>query len=155
MEDIKKLFIYFRNALAFSYSWLVLCYSLAGFVLTRIPLHYSGFYPALGVDMLLKLFLLCAWGSACFVFAFFTKLMRKRGFIFDLTVFFILFIPVEVLMFYWMEIFNGKGLASFWLFFGIIVISCYIAAILIDVLVMRKRAKTYTEKLIEYNSRKS
>lgn len=155
MEDIKKLFIYFRNALAFSYSWLVLCYALAGFVLTRIPLHYSGSYPALGVDTLLKLFLLCAWGSACFVFAFFTKLMRKRGFIFDLTVFFILFIPVEVLMFYWMEIFSGKGLASFWLFFGIIVISCYIAAILIDVLVMRKRAKTYTEKLIEYNSRKS
>ena len=155
MEDIKKLFIYFRNALAFSYSWLVLCYALAGFVLTCIPLHYSGFYPALGVDTLLKLFLLCVWGSACFVFAFFTKLMRKRGFIFDLTVFFILFIPVEVLMFYWMEIFSGKGLASFWLFFGIIVISCYIAAILIDVLVMRKRAKTYTEKLIEYNSRKS
>ncbi len=155
MEDIKKLFIYFRNALAFSYSWLVLCYALAGFVLTCIPLHYSGFYPALGVDTLLQLFLLCAWGSACFVFAFFTKLMRKKGFIFDLTVFFILFIPVEVLMFYWMEIFSGKGLASFWLFFGIIVISCYIAAVLIDVLVMRKRAKTYTEKLIEYNSRKS
>ena len=81
--------------------------------------------------------------------------MRKRGFVFDLTVFFVLFIPVEVLMFYWMEIFSGKGLVSFWLFFGIIVISCYIAAILIDVLVMRKRAKTYTEKLIEYNSRKS
>ena len=29
MEDIKKLLRYFRNALAFSYSWLVLCTVLA------------------------------------------------------------------------------------------------------------------------------
>ena len=25
MEDIKKLLIYFRNSVAFSYAWLVLC----------------------------------------------------------------------------------------------------------------------------------
>ena len=154
MEDIKRLLAYFRNALAFSYSWLVLCYAVYGFILTKIPLHYSGVYPALRVDLLLKIFLLCAWGSACFVFAFFTKIMKKRGFVFDLTVFFVLFIPVEILMFYWMNIFSSAGTVMLWIILGVFVAICYICCLLIDLLIMRKRSKVYTDKLKEYNSRK-
>lgn len=153
MEDIKKLLVYFRNALAFSYSWLVLCYALTGYAGTIIPLYYSGVYPALRVDLLLKIFLLCAWGSACFVFAFCTKIMKKRGFLFDLTIFFILFITVEILMFYWMDLFTGAGTVKMWIIFGIFILICYITCILIDVLIMRKRSKVYTDKLNEYNSK--
>ena len=121
MEDIKKLLVYFRNALAFSYSWLVLCSALVGII---------------------------------YAFAFFSKIMRKRGFVFDLTVFFVLFIPVEILMFYWMDIFTGSGSAALWTILGIFVLICYITCILIDVFIMRKRSKVYTDKLNEYNSRK-
>lgn len=153
MEDIKKLLVYFRNSLAFSYSWLVLCYALTGYAGTIIPLYYSGVYPALRVDLLLKIFLLCAWGSACFVFAFCTKIMKKRGFLFDLTIFFILFITVEILMFYWMDLFTGAGTVKMWIIFGIFILICYITCILIDVLIMRKRSKVYTDKLNEYNSK--
>ena len=80
--------------------------------------------------------------------------MRKRGFVFDLTVFFVLFIPVEILMFYWMNIFTGSGTAALWTILGIFVLICYITCILIDVFIMRKRSKVYTDKLNEYNSRK-
>lgn len=144
MEDIKKLLRYFRNALAFSYSWLVLCTVLASLL---------GGAGNINTMLLLKLLALCAWGSLCFVFAFFTKIMKKRGFVFDLTIFFLLFIPVEVLMFYWMKIFEGAGTVALWMILGVFVIICYITCILIDVLVMKKRAKVYTDKLMEYNAK--
>ena len=89
MEGIKKLFVFFRNALAFSFAWLVLCtavISLAG-------------GKEISAVFLLKILALCAWGSLSFVFSFFTKFMKKKGFIFCLTIFFLLFIPVEILMF--------------------------------------------------------
>ena len=155
MEDIKKLLVSFRNALAFSFSWLVLCYALGRVLLNGISFSDGvAEFPAIRVDMLLKIFLLCAWGSACFVFAFFTKLMKKRGFVFDLTVFFALFIPVEILMFYWMNIFSSAGTVTLWIVLGIVVAICYICCLLIDLLIMRKRSKVYTDKLNEYNSRK-
>ena len=147
MEDIKKLLIYFRNALAFSYSWLVLCAALAGAML--------GKDAVISVAFLLKLLLLCAWGSFSFVFAFFTKFMKKRGFVFDLTIFFVMFVPVEILAFYWMKIFAGSGFTAFWIAFVAIVLVCYFTALLIDVLIMRKRAREYTQKLLEYNAKKS
>lgn len=153
MEDIKKLLVYFRNALAFSYSWLVLCSALVGILYAGLDFRVAVGY-SIKCETLLKLLALCAWGSACFVFAFFSKIMRKRGFVFDLTVFFVLFIPVEILMFYWMDIFTGSGSAALWTILGIFVLICYITCILIDVFIMRKRSKVYTDKLNEYNSRK-
>jgi len=81
--------------------------------------------------------------------------MKKRGFIFDLTIFFVLFIPVEILMFYWMKIFEGTGTVILWVILGVFVLICYITCIVIDVVVMKKRAKVYTDKLLEYNAKKS
>ena len=145
MEDIKKLLIYFRNALAFSFAWLVLCTVLVCVI---------GGVDNIKTDLLLKLVALCAWGSACFVFAFFSKIMKKRGFLFDLTIFFVLFIPVEILMFYWMNIFSGAGTVILWTILGVFVLICYITCIVIDVFIMRKRSKVYTDKLMEYNAKK-
>lgn len=145
MEGIKKLFVFFRNALAFSFAWLVLCtavISLAG-------------GKEISAVFLLKILALCAWGSLSFVFSFFTKFMKKKGFIFCLTIFFLLFIPVEILMFYWMNIFTGTGTALVWMVLGVIVAVFYVASILIDVFVMRKRAKEYTDKLMEYTKGKT
>lgn len=146
MEDIKKLLVYFRNALAFSYSWLVLC---------TVVLSLAGGSSEVTVMYLLKLLALCAWGSLCFVFAFCTKLMKKRGFIFSLTMFFLLFVPAEVLMFYLMGIFEGAGTPALWITLAVSVAAFYISAILIDVFVMRKRAKEFTARLLEYNAQKT
>ena len=146
MEDTKKLLLYFRNSLAFSYSWLVVC---------TVLFSLAGGGVNLNTLLLVKILVLCAWGSACFVFSFFTKFMKKRGFIFDLTIFFVLFIPVEILMFYWMKIFEGTGTVILWVILGAFVLICYITCIVIDVVVMKKRAKVYTDKLLEYNAKKS
>ena len=94
-------------------------------------------------------------GFGVFCFRVFTKLMKKKGFVFDLTVFFLTFIPVEILMFYWMNIFSGAGTVKLWIILGIFVLICYATCILIDVFVMKKRAKEYTRKLLEYNAKKS
>ncbi len=143
MEDVKKLLVYFRNALAFSFAWLVLCVVVAS-------LAGDGNITAL---FLVKLLALCAWGSICFVFSFCTRFMKKKGFVFCLTIFFLLFIPVEVLMFYLMGIFVGVGTPALWIALGAIIIASYVLCILIDVLVMRKRAREYTAKLKEYKAR--
>ena len=146
MEDIKKLLIYFRNSVAFSYAWLVLCV-----VAVSLATGNNGVQAL----FLVKLLALCVWGSMSFVFAFFTKIMKSKGFIFDLTIFYVLFIPAEVLMFYVMGIFDGVGTPLMWILLGIIIAAFYIAAILIDVFVMRKRSAAFTEKLMEYKTRKS
>lgn len=143
MENAKRLFVLFRNALAFSFAWLVLCAAL-------VSLFGDGTLTAV---FLLKILALCAWGSISFVFSFFTKFMSKRGFVFCLTVFFALFIPVEVLMFYVMGIFAGAGTPLLWIALGILILICYVTCIVIDLLVMRRRGKEYTAKLIEYNSK--
>ena len=143
MEDVKKLLVYFRNALAFSFAWLVLCVVVAS-------LAGDGNITAL---FLVKLLALCAWGSLCFVFSFCTRFMKKKGFIFSLTIFFLLFIPAEVLMFYLMGIFVGGGTTALWIALGAIIIASYVSCILIDVIVMRKRAREYTAKLKEYKAR--
>ena len=145
MKDIKRLLVYFRNALAFSYSWLVLCTVLVSLI---------GGNSELTVIYLLKLLALCAWGSLCFVFAFLSAMMRKKGFVFDLTVFFALFVPVEILMFYLMGIFEGAGTPVLWISLGVLIVVFYVAALLTDVLIMRRRAAKYTEKLMEYKSKK-
>jgi hypothetical protein len=145
MEDIRKLLVYFRNALAFSYSWLVLCTVLISLI---------GGNKELTVVYLLKLLALCAWGSLCFVISFCTRLMKKKGFVFSLTVFFLSFVPAEVLMFYLMGLFEGAGTPVLWITLGIIIAVFYISAILIDVFVMRRRSEEYTKKLMEYNSQK-
>ena len=79
--------------------------------------------------------------------------MKKKGFVFSLTVFFLLFIPAEVLMFYLMGIFVGVGTPALWITLGAIIIASYVSCILIDVIVMRKRACEYTAKLKEYKAR--
>jgi hypothetical protein len=131
--------------MAFSYSWLVLCTVIVSLI---------GGNREVTVLYLLKLLALCAWGSLCFVFSFCTAVMRKKGFIFSLTVFFLLFVPVEVLMFYLMGIFAGAGTPALWITLGVIIVAFYISAICVDVFIMRKRSQKYTEKLMEYNARK-
>ena len=143
MEDIKKLLVFFRNALAFSYSWLVLC---------TVIVSLAGGNSEVTVLFLLKLLALSAWGSFCFVFSFCTRLMKKRGFVLDLTVFFLMFVPVEVLMFYLMGIFEGAGTPALWITLAVIVIVFYFSAIFVDIFVMRKRARLYTNKLEQYNA---
>ena len=78
--------------------------------------------------------------------------MKKKGFIVQLTVFYVLFVPAEIIFFYSMGLFNGAGNMISWIIFFVIIALLYILALLIDVLIMKKQAVSYTEKLEEYKN---
>ncbi len=141
---MKKMLIYMRNGLTFSYSWLVICSIIATLILGK---------EFISVAFLLKLLALSAWASVSFTVCFFNPKVNKKGFIFSLSLFYILFIPVEIAMFYLMGIFvSGHGNPIFWAIFITIVVATYVLSLLIDLIVMRKKAGIYTQKLNEYKS---
>ena len=141
---VKRMLTVFRNALAFSYAWTVLCAAVIVWAL-------GGNSVSLG--LLFKLLALCAWGSACFSGCFFNSLFDKKGFIFCLTLFYILFLPVEIMIYYSIGIFAGGGSPIAWMIFWSSVASMYLTAILIDRLILKRRGAEYTQKLKEYNEK--
>ena len=144
MRSIKDFLIYFRNAMSFVFSWLVICSVILMLLLGS---------KAISIAFLIKLFVLCLWGVITFGICFLTKKMQKKGFIFSLTIFYVLFIPVEVAMFYFMGMFSTKGNVIVWSIFGVIVVLTYITCLVIEFFVLKKRAADYTKKVLEYKAK--
>ena len=144
MRSIKDFLIYFRNAMSFVFSLLVICSVILMLILGS---------KAISIAFLIKLFVLCLWGVITFGICFLTKKMQKKGFIFSLTIFYVLFIPVEVAMFYFMGMFSTKGNVIVWSIFGAIVVLTYITCLVIEFFVLKKRAADYTKKVLEYKAK--
>ena len=144
MRSIKDFLIYFGNAMSFVFSWLVICSVILMLLLGS---------KAISIAFLIKLFVLCLWGVITFGICFLTKKMQKKGFIFSLTIFYVLFIPVEVAMFYFMGMFSTKGNIIVWSIFGAIVVLTYITCLVIEFFVLKKRAADYTKKVLEYKAK--
>lgn len=143
---IKEALVLFRDGLAFSFSWLVLC--------TMAVFTYGG-RESIPILLLIKIFSLCLWAVICFIICFRELLIRKKGFIYRLTLFYVMFIPVEVIGFFNMKLFRGNGSLKEWIIFAILIISLYVACVLIDWIVCRKRGESYTRSLLAYNERRS
>lgn len=143
--DIKEVLTGLRNGCAFCFSWLVLCTML-------LSSAYGN--QSISVGFLFKLFLLCFWGVLCFMVCFKNLLIKRKGFIFRLSVFYILFIPVEVSLFFYMNIFQRTGTVLEWAVFGGIIIGLYVICVLIDCLVYKKQGVVYTKQLLAYNERR-
>jgi hypothetical protein len=143
MDRMKEYLKYFRDAVAFSFAWLTICVLIISLI--------SG-NESIGTGFLLKLLGFCVWSSAAFITAFVSSTLKKRGFIIQLTVFYVLFIPAEILFFYSIGVFSGSGNMNSWIMFFVIIAVLYILALLIDVLIMKKQAVSYTEKLEEYKN---
>ena len=144
-EQIKNILIFIRNGLAYSFSWLVICVLVVSLL--------SG-NETITVSFLLKVLVLCLWGVIAFAISFKSGYIQKRGFIFSLTVAYILFIPVEIAMFYFMGIFSSGGSLTAWIIFGGIVVLAYLISVFVDVFVMRKKSEIYTTRIHEYISNK-
>lgn len=144
MNGIRSLLAGLRDAIAYSFSWLVICV---------IAMQLISGKETITVDFLIKLFLLCFWGALCFTICFRNKGIEKRGFMFSLSCFYIMFIPVEILLFYMMGIFQKAGNIWIWIAFAGIIAGMYIISLLIDRMIMQKKAAVYTKKLAEYNNR--
>ena len=143
MDRMKEYLKYFRDAAAFLFAWLTICVLIISLI--------SG-NETISTSFLLKLLGFCVWTSAAFITAFVSSPLKKRGFIIQLTVFYLLFIPVEILFFYSIGVFSGSGNMISWIMFFVIIAVLYILALLIDVLIMKKQAVSYTEKLEEYKN---
>lgn len=143
MDRMKEYLKNFRDASAYVFSWLMIC------ILVLSLINGS---ENIKVTFLIKLLGFCLWSSASFVAAFQSSFMKKKGFIVQLTVFYVLFVPAEIIFFYSMGLFSGAGNMISWIIFFVIIASLYILALLIDVLIMKKQAVSYTEKLEEYKS---
>ena len=137
MNNLKNMLIVFRNGIAFSFSWLVTC--------VVVTVLFSG-NQYISVVFLLKLLGLCAWGALSFSFCFANQKMQKKGFLFSLTLFYGLFIPVESILFYF-TVENKKS--TLWFFFAAIVVATYLVCIVIDMLIMRKKTAEYSRKIMQ------
>ena len=141
MDRMKEYLKDLRDALCYVFSWLVICV---------IAVSALGGNEEISVSFLMKLLLFSIWSSAAFIASFRSSYMKKKGFIIQLTAFYILFIPAEIVFFYSMGMFEGSGKLISWIAFFTIIAVLYILALLIDVLIMKKRSVAYTEKLEEY-----
>lgn len=143
MERVKDMLCGLRDGVAYVFSWLVICCVILSLI--------SG-NKEISVEFLIKLFGLCLWGVISFMVSFRNARVQKKGFIFSLTLFYVLFIPIEVIMFYVMGIFTGPGNAVAWIIFGIIIITTYLISLFVDHFVMKRNAEIYTQKMMEYVS---
>jgi hypothetical protein len=141
-EGIKKAFINVRNIFAWSYAWLVIC--------AIIVMLMTG-SNTISLSLLKNLLLLSAWGSVCFTFVFLNKKWELRGFIFQLTLFYILFIPVETILFFMMGILGSPANKMSWGIFLFIILFLYVISLFIDTFVMKKKGFFYTYQLKKYN----
>lgn len=146
MDKLKLFLTDIRNGIAFAFSWLVICSCAASLIMRN---------ATLSISFLMKLLALTFWGVLCFVLCFRTDRVRRKGFIFALTVFYILFIPVEILMFFRMGLFTAGGSIALWAAFAGIVTGMYLISVLIDIFVMRKRGDEYTALLQKYQDSKN
>ncbi len=138
---MKNFLIHTRDAFAFTFSWLVLC------VMALAAFHGG---QSISLRFLGKLIILSFWAASCFSFCFQSRTMQKKGFIFSLSVFYLSFLPIEVLIFYWMGLWTGIGNLWKWFTFLAIIIAMYLVSLLIDCIAMRKRAVEYTDRLREF-----
>ena len=143
MGRFKDVFIYIRNALALVFSWLIICTMIYGFV--------SG-VESVTIAFLGKVLLLSIWAVVSFSVCFKIPRLQKKGFIFQITCFFLMFIPVEIALFYYMGMFNTSGSSFTWIIFFVLISVLYLISLFIDLLVMRRRAVLYTQKMNDYVS---
>ncbi len=136
-------FVRFRNMTCFMFTWLS--------ILIMAGAYLSG-QKDLAVSLLFKLFTFSLLTSLLLVTVFSDIILRKKSFIFRLTVLFLLFIPMEILFFYWVGLFSESGSILTWGFFVLIVAVFYFASLIIDRTIIAKKGMDYTKKLEDYKS---
>lgn len=141
MDRVKDILRSLRDGMAYVFSWLVIC---------CVVVSLTSGNETISVTFLIKLFVLSLWGVISFIVCFRNGKTQKKGFVFSLTLFYILFIPAEIIMFYFMGVFSGWGNTGAWSIFGIIIVITYLISLLIDHFVMKRNADVYTQKMKDY-----
>lgn len=140
-NQITDFFIKLRNITCFIFTWMCILIMAGGMFLNKTNIS---------VTTLVKIFIFCLITSALLVTAFSENILHKKSFIFRLTVFFVSFVPVEILFFYWIRLFEGSGNIKLWGIFLLILVVFYLASVIIDKTIYAKKGLEYTKKLEAY-----
>ncbi len=130
-----------RDFTAYTFSWLTILILIISFINGNMIVSSS---------LLAKLLLLSVIAAVSFTIAFTRTVIRKKGFLFRINFFVLVFIPAEIAVFYWMDIFHGPGESSEWLIFFGVILLLYIVSVGIATFVCRKEGRTMNNMLDKY-----
>lgn len=130
-----------RDYTSYIFSWLTILIIIASFIGGNVSI------PA---ELLGKTLLLSVIAAVSLTVAFTRTVIRKKGFLFRINLFALVFIPAEIAVFYSMGIFSGTGTPVQWLIFFGVILFLYIVSVGIGTLVCRKEGRSINEMLDNY-----
>lgn len=140
-NSIAGFFLKLRNVTCFIFTWISILVIVGSMCLD---------IKSVSVGMLVKILIFSLATAALLVTAFSEHVLHKKSFIFRLTLFFICFVPVEILFFYWTAFFEGSGNIKLWGSFALILLIFYLASVVIDRTIYVPKAIEYNRKLENY-----
>ena len=130
-----------RDFTAYIFSWLVILVLIISFVSGNLSVSAA---------LLGKTLLLSVVAAVSLTVAFTRTVIRKKGFLFRINLFALVFIPAEIAVFYWMGIFSGTGTPVQWLIFFGVILFLYIVSVVIGTLACRKEGRAINDMLDNY-----
>ncbi len=130
-----------RDYTAYIFSWLTIIILIVSFISGNVSIS------ALLIARILLLSVIAA--VSCTV-AFTRTVIRRRGFLFRINLFALVFIPAEIAAFYRIGIFDGAGTTVQWLIFFGVILLLYIVSVGIGTLACRKEGRDINDMLDNY-----
>lgn len=130
-----------RDDTAYIFSWLTFIILITAFIRGN---------AAVSIALLAKILLLSVIAAVSCTVAFTRTVIRKKGFLFRINLFVLVFIPAEIVVFYWMGIFRGTGTLTQWLVFFSVVFLLYLVSIGIGTISCRKEGREINDMLDHY-----
>ena len=130
-----------RDYTAYIFSWLTILIIIVSF---------AGGNISISATLLAKVLLLSVIATFSCTVAFTRTVIRKKGFLFRINLFALVFIPSEIAVFYWIGIFSGKGTPVQWVVFFGVILSLYSISVSIGTLACRNEGRSINNLLDNY-----
>ena len=130
-----------RDYTAYIFSWLMILIVIVSFAAGNV---------SVSVLLLGRIFLLSVIAAFSLTTAFTRTVIRKRGFLFRINFFVLVFIPAEIAVFYRIGVFSGKVTPVRWLIFFGVILFLYIVSVGIGTLACRKEGREINDMLDNY-----
>ncbi|HBI52767.1 MAG TPA: hypothetical protein DDX72_08315 [Ruminococcaceae bacterium] len=130
-----------RDYTAYIFSWLTIIILIVSFISGNV---------SISALLLARILLLSAIAAVSCTVAFTRTVIRRKGFLFRINLFALVFIPAEIAVFYRIGIFAGTGTPVQWLIFFGVILFLYIVSVGIGTLACRKEGRSINNMLDNY-----
>ena len=130
-----------RDYTAYIFSWLTILILIMSFISGNVTLSAA---------LLARVLLLSVIAAVSCTISFTRTVIRKKGFLFRINLFALVFIPAEIAVFYRIGIFGGTGTPVQWLIFFGVILFLYIVSVVIGTFACRKEGRTINNMLDYY-----